>query len=179
MTDRSWYFEQSRKEYDILLKKNKRKKRSVPLTFDTLRRANLARLPKFLNKYGKPAHTKPDGSDWSVAQWLQAVVGEVGEFANLRKKFERGDLTNDEFQKEAAKELADIQIYLDILAFQVGVDLGKATISKWDEVSKRIGLDMKIEDYNNKKKNGSERVSRQHQLDQEKHHSHKRKSRSS
>ena len=66
-------------------------------------------------------------------------MGELGEYANIRKKFERGDITEEEFQVEAAKELADVQIYLDILAFRLGIDLGSAVKRKFNEVSKRVG----------------------------------------
>ncbi len=121
----------------------------MSLTFRTLRGANLARIPTFKNKHGRLAHLSKDGSDWSPAQWLQAVVGELGEYANIRKKFERGDLTLAQFEVEAAKELADVQTYLDILAMRcldvdrhmphpTGVDLGQATLEKFNEVSKRV-----------------------------------------
>lgn len=109
------------------------------LTFTTLRAANIARLPQFKNKHGEPAHSVADGSDWSPAQWLQAVTGELGEYANLRKKYERGDLSHQEFIIDAAKELADVVCYLDILAKQIGVDLGQATIDKFNEISNRVG----------------------------------------
>lgn len=137
------------------------------LTFDTLRAANKARLPQFKNILGDLAHSKPDGSDWSPAQWLQAVVGELGEYANIRKKYERGDLTTVEYRTLAVKELADIQTYLDILALRAfdgrdgspdpyGCDLGSATIKKFNEISERVGSDIFIlEDggniYQNKK----------------------------
>ncbi len=114
------------------------------LTFDALRAANVARLPQFKNKHGQPAHSKPDGSDWSDAQWLGAVLGELGEYANLRKKYDRGDIGPATFLSEAAKELADIQTYLDILAFRLGVDLGQATIDKFNEVSKRVGCEVRL-----------------------------------
>lgn len=124
------------------------------LTFRELRAANIARLPQFKNKHGALAHSEPDGSDWSPSQWLQAVIGELGEYANKRKKFERGDLTFEEFKAEAKSELADVQIYLDILALRcldhdynvspTGVDLGQATIDKFNEVSERVGSDVKI-----------------------------------
>lgn len=113
--------------------------RNNELTFATLRAANIARLPQFKNKHGEPAHSSVDGSDWSPAQWLQAVIGELGEYANLRKKYERGDLSHQEFIIDAAKELADVVCYLDILAKQIGVDLGQATIDKFNEVSNRVG----------------------------------------
>lgn len=109
------------------------------LTFSELRKANIGRLPQFKNRKGEPAHTESDGSDWSPAQWLQAVVGELGEYSNLRKKFERGDIDREEFQEEAAKELADVQIYLDLLAFQLGIDMGSAITEKFNIVSARVG----------------------------------------
>lgn len=129
------------------------------LTFNTLRGANRARLPQFKNKHGGLAHTKVDGSDWSPAQWLQAVVGELGEYANWRKKFDRGDISFAEFQVHAHKELADVQIYLDILAQRCldfttekdhfvsafGVNLGQATMDKFNEVSERVGSTVYIE----------------------------------
>ncbi len=114
------------------------------LTFNALRGANTARLPQFKNKHGQLAHSKPDGSDWTPAQWLQAVMGELGEYANVRKKFERGDLNADEFMQEAAKELADVQTYLDILAMQLGIDLGEATMDKFNEVSERVGSTVRL-----------------------------------
>ncbi len=114
------------------------------LTFNTLRSANVARLPEFKNKHGGLAHSKPDGSDWSPAQWLQAVVGELGEYANLRKKFERGDIDAQEFLREAADELADVTIYLDLLSMQLGIDLGAAVIDKFNRVSARVGSTVRL-----------------------------------
>lgn len=124
------------------------------LGFSTLREANRRRLPQFRNKHGELAHDKPDGSDWTPAQWLQAVVGELGEYANKRKKFERGDLSAEEFAVEAAKELADVATYLDLLALRcldtngtahpTGVDLGEAVIEKFNEVSERVGARIRI-----------------------------------
>jgi NTP pyrophosphatase (non-canonical NTP hydrolase) len=108
------------------------------LTFDLLRVANIARLPTFKNAKGEPAHSKPDGSDWSPAQWYQAVMGELGEYANIRKKFERGDISEGEFKELAAKELADAITYIDILAFRLDIQLGEAVVKKFNEVSKRV-----------------------------------------
>jgi len=123
------------------------------LTFNTLRSANLKRLPLFKNKHGEPAHSKPDGSDWSDAEWLQAVVGELGEYANLRKKLQRGDISGDEASKMLADELADVVIYLDILAFRLGINLGDAVMQKWNETSERVGCNLYIdaEDWHYKK----------------------------
>lgn len=117
------------------------------LSLQALRDANRARLPTFKNKHGEPAHS-PDGSDWSPAQWLQAVIGELGELANMRKKYERGDVSHAEFVACAAKELADVLTYLDLLAMRIcdtrngiaqkGINLSDATIEKFNEVSARV-----------------------------------------
>ncbi len=109
------------------------------LTFNALRGANCARLPEFKNAKGEPAHSEPDGSDWTLSAWSNAVLGELGEAANIIKKVERGDLTIDEARPALAKEFADVATYLDILAFRAGVDLGRATIDKFNEVSNRVG----------------------------------------
>lgn len=115
------------------------------LTFDNLRDANCARIPTFKNAKGLPAHSETDGSDWCLAQWCNAVTGELGETANLIKKIERGDFTLEEARVELGKELADVVTYLDILAFRAGVDLGQATIDKFNEVSKRVGSPITID----------------------------------
>lgn len=114
------------------------------LTFMALREANKERVGIFRNKFGVLAHSKSDGSDWSPAQWLQATVGELGEYANVRKKFERGDLTEVQFHGMARRELADVVIYLDLLAYQLGIDLGAAVQEKFNEVSARIGVGVKL-----------------------------------
>lgn len=124
------------------------------LTFNALRGANIARLPQFKNKHGELAHSKIDGSDWTPAQWLQAVIGELGEYANVRKKFERGDLTFEQYEEQASKELADVQTYLSILALRCldagefahpeGIDLGQATIDKFNEVSERVNSSVRL-----------------------------------
>lgn len=114
------------------------------LNLKVLRAANVRRLPEFKNRKGEPAHSEADGSDWKLSAWCNAVLGELGEAANLIKKVERGDLTLDEARAELAKEFADVQTYLDILAFRAGVDLSDATIAKWNEVSERVGCRIRI-----------------------------------
>lgn len=114
------------------------------LTFSELRKANTSRVGVFKNCHGEIAHSKPDGSDWTPAQWLQALTGELGEYANFRKKYERGDITLEEFDAAAKKEIADIQIYLDLLAYRLGFDLGEVTRDKFNSVSDKIGCDIKL-----------------------------------
>lgn len=101
------------------------------LSFNTLREANIERLPA--SKYHRCE------SEWTPAHWMQATLGELGELANLLKKVDRGDFTLESVREDVAKELADVQTYLDILAYKLDVDLGAATRAKFNEVSERIG----------------------------------------
>lgn len=113
-----------------------------PLTFDQLRAANVARLPRFKNRRGGPAHSQSDGSDWALSTWSNAVLGELGELANIIKKFERGDYPSfAEAQADMAPELADVATYLDLLAFRCGVNLAVAVAEKFNTVSERVGCD--------------------------------------
>lgn len=89
---------------------------SQSLSFDVLRQANSERLPVFKNKLGGAAHSMPDGSDWTPALWLTSLVGEVGEYAEVRHRFETGELSFEQYVVEAKKELADVQCYLDLLS---------------------------------------------------------------
>lgn len=125
------------------------------LTFTELRAGNIARLPVFKNRKGEPAHTEPDGSDWSLLEWCGAAAGELGELANLAKKVRRGDVGLDDLIDEGnghmltvrawiAKECADVACYLDIIALQAGADLGEATREKFNEVSDRVGCTVKL-----------------------------------
>ena len=116
------------------------------ITWKELERANVRRLPEFKNKRGEVAHSAPDGSDWSPSQWLQAVVGEIGEYANIRKKYERGDITHGEFIKSGGYELADTVIYISILAFRLGIDLDEVVREKFNMVSDRAGSSVYIGD---------------------------------
>lgn len=109
--------------------------------FDNLREANNARKPQFKNKQGELSHPPPygDGSNWSPADWMVALTGEVGEAANLMKKIRRGDYAKEEMadmHEALGAEFADIAIYLDILAQQCGINLQQAVISKFNEVSR-------------------------------------------
>jgi NTP pyrophosphatase (non-canonical NTP hydrolase) len=116
------------------------------LTLNTLRGANAARLPKFKNAKGELSHPTVDGhnDNWSLCDWATAVTGELGEAANVIKKIRRGDFTLEEKRVELGKELADVLCYLDLLALAAGIDLGRVTIDKFNEVSNRIDCPIKI-----------------------------------
>ena len=87
--------------------------------------------------------------EWSLSQWGNAVAGEVGELCNLVKKWDRGDFINDLkkqelITEEMAKEAADVVIYLDLLCTRQGIHLGRAIVSRFNEVSDKKGCDIKI-----------------------------------
>lgn len=103
------------------------------MDLNILKAANDQRL------YNTPAYKSC--LDWSLADWSNALAGETGEMCNLVKKIRRGD---DIDVKEVGKELADIIIYADIIASQLGLNLSDCIIQKFNEVSDRVGSDVKI-----------------------------------
>lgn len=113
---------------------------TTALTFDAFRRANVARCLKW----------HPAGIEsWSASDWLTAVTGELGELASLLKmrNRERDGLPGNKFspsQKQIADELADVLTYLDLLAEALGVNLGRAAVEKFNEVSERVGFPDRI-----------------------------------
>jgi NTP pyrophosphatase (non-canonical NTP hydrolase) len=110
------------------------------LTFDAFRAANLARCIKW----------HPQGIEsWSASDWLTAVTGELGELASLLKmrNRERDGLPGNKFSptdKQIADEVADVVTYLDLLAYVLGVDLGRAAAEKFNAVSERVGFPDRI-----------------------------------
>jgi NTP pyrophosphatase (non-canonical NTP hydrolase)/uncharacterized protein YukE len=110
------------------------------LTFDAFRASNVARCLKW----------HPTGIEsWSPSDWLTAVTGELGELASLLKmrNRERDGLPGNKFSptdKQVADELADVFTYLDLLAAVLNVNLGQAVVSKFNEISERVGFPDRI-----------------------------------
>lgn len=107
------------------------------LSFNDLRKANLERLPQFRNAMGDRVFYAEGIDHWSLAEWMNALSGEVGEAANIVKKIHRGDFSLDDVLGLLADELGDIQTYLDLVAIKARVDLGGVTINKFNRVSQR------------------------------------------
>ena len=111
------------------------------ISFEQFRRANVERCLKW----------HPGGlNSWSTSDWVVAMVGEVGELASLLKmrQRERDGLPGNKFSptdRMIADELADVFTYLDLLATSLDVDLGRAAVDKFNEVSIRVGFPDRIE----------------------------------
>jgi NTP pyrophosphatase (non-canonical NTP hydrolase) len=114
------------------------------LTFNTLRGANQARLPEFKNAKGERVHYTGGNDPWTFNDWMTAVIGELGEAANVLKKIRRGDFTLEEAKPKLVMELADVVIYLDILAAQLGINLGEAVMETFNNKSEQVGSKVRM-----------------------------------
>ena len=83
---------------------------------------------------------------WSLSDWLTATAGELGEAANIVKKLNRirdgvpgNKETEEELRAALGREIADVQIYLDLFAQRAGFDLETIRDQKFDEKSREIG----------------------------------------
>ncbi len=95
------------------------------LTFETLRDANVERNDT----------SWPQCAMWTPTDWGCAAAGEMGEACNLLKKMLRGDTVP---LRDVGYEIADVVIYLDLLAAKLNIDLGEAVRAKFNVVSKRV-----------------------------------------
>jgi len=101
------------------------------LTFNELRRANIERCEGSWHPI----------AEWTPTDWACAAAGEMGEACNFIKKLRRGE---DISMETIGKELADTVTYLDLLAERLGINLGDAVRSKFNEVSLRIGSEVTL-----------------------------------
>lgn len=88
---------------------------------------------------------------WSTSDWFTAVMGELGEAANVAKKLNRvrdgikgNSETPDELREKLASEIADTFIYLDLLAQSLGIDLATAVLDTFNAKSKQIGFHVHV-----------------------------------
>lgn len=119
---------------------------SDDLSFKTLREANKLRQRLYRNNKGRLIRAD---LNWSIADWVLAFTGEFGEACNLLKKIHRDDIDPNsplyvELKARIASELADAQIYLDLLAMKAGVDLGEAVETTFNLKSDEIRTPVKI-----------------------------------
>jgi NTP pyrophosphatase (non-canonical NTP hydrolase) len=95
--------------------------------------------------------------EWSPNDWGVAMAGECGEACNILKKLRRIDTpcdnpqakardnkTRDELKADLADELADTFLYLNLLAYVMGISLEEAIVRKFNKVSEEIGSDERL-----------------------------------
>jgi NTP pyrophosphatase (non-canonical NTP hydrolase) len=85
-------------------------------------------------------------SSWSTSDWFLAMLGELGEAANVAKKLNRvrdGIPGNKEgvteLQSKLRHELADAFVYLDLTAQALGFNLCAAVVEVFNKKSAEIG----------------------------------------
>ena len=101
----------------------------MPLTIRNFQTVNDARL--------RLLHALTGELNWGPKEWALAVLGELGEFANLLKKCERGDFPLEEKLPELRAECADIITYASLLMSSLGGLLDRELIAKFNLVSQR------------------------------------------
>lgn len=88
------------------------------------------------------------GRNVSLSYRGNELAGETGEACNVVKKLEReilgwpGSRTTKE---ELGKELADVVICADLIAMDMGIDLGDAIVQKFNYTSEKVGLQTKLD----------------------------------
>jgi len=102
------------------------------VTFNVLRDANVNRQKEW-----------PGNEHADVAFRCIEVAGEAGELAEAVKKFlraERGIKGSTATKDDVAAEMGDLLVSLDLLANEMGIDLGEAARRKFNATSEKYGM---------------------------------------
>lgn len=114
------------------------------LTFREVRRANIRRCEI---AFGHAVEA------WTPTDWACALGGETGECLNAVKKLRRHDdgtntakdpATREDCIAAIGGELADVVIYADLLAADLGLDLGEQIRAKFNRVSELRDCDIRL-----------------------------------
>lgn len=83
---------------------------------------------------------------WSLSDWFVAVIGELGEAANIAKKLNRvrdgvpgNKETPEVLRIKLENEIADAYVYMDLLCQREGIDLERAVERVFAAKSAEIG----------------------------------------
>lgn len=102
------------------------------VTFRVLRDANCHRQTEW------PGNDKADMPFRALE-----VAGEAGELCEAIKKFlraERGIKGSTATKADVASEMGDLLVSLDLLANEMGIDLGEAVRAKFNATSEKYGM---------------------------------------
>lgn len=90
-------------------------------------------------------------SGWSTSDWMTALVGEVGEAANVVKKLNRyrdgvpgNKVSEAELRDQLRRELGDVFVYLDLMAQSLGFSIVDAATEVFNAKSADIGYAVRI-----------------------------------
>ena len=95
-----------------------------------------------------------DGAPWISSDWSNALAGEVGELCNQVKKYRRHETGAKQayntpdvetITANIADEIADVFLYLDLVAYYFGMDLETCIIPKFNRVSAAQGFPERLE----------------------------------
>jgi NTP pyrophosphatase (non-canonical NTP hydrolase) len=88
---------------------------------------------------------------WTLSDWFTAVVGELGEAANIAKKLNRvrdgipgNKETPEALRQKLGRELADAVVYLDLLAQSAEIDLPAAVEEVFNAKSDELGCPIRF-----------------------------------
>lgn len=111
----------------------------MPMTFGEFSEANRARCES-------PQGFNHPLAGWSTSDWMTAMVGEVGEAANVVKKLNRvrdgvpgNKVSADELRNQLRRELGDVFVYLDLMAQSLGFNIADAATEVFNTKSREIG----------------------------------------
>lgn len=109
------------------------------LTFDRVTDINSKRCGRW---------HKDATEQWTHADWVTAMVGELGEACNILKKLRRAesgtpnqfDPPEEQLREMLAEELADTFLYFNLLCNDLQIDLPAAVVKKFNETSVKYGF---------------------------------------
>ena len=110
------------------------------LTFDDISIVNYARMRDWHGAV-----------EWTLGDWGNALAGECGELCNVIKKIRRDQtgLTHEQRTPEhryqqLKEEIADVYIYLDLIATMCNVHLPSAVQEKFNKDSEKRGFPQRL-----------------------------------
>ena len=116
----------------------------MSLKFDTFAAVNAARC---VSKHGFDHKLEA----WSASDWMVAILGELGEAANIIKKLNRcrdgirgNKETKAELQAKLRKELGDVFVYLDLTCQVHGFTIEEAAVEVWDAKSAELDYPIRL-----------------------------------
>lgn len=111
----------------------------MPMTFGQFSEANRARCES-------PQGFNHPLTGWSSSDWMTALVGEVGEAANVVKKLNRyrdgvpgNKVSEQDLRDQLRRELGDVFVYLDLMAQSLGFTIADAATEVFNTKSADIG----------------------------------------